>query len=368
MLALAATLSLLGLAITRSLDRGYVLTLEKSLLNQALQLDMTEVGDKTTRTTMLRTMTNLDLSKQLTEKVASGQLSTDDEAQAETQQETFPNLLQSDPVVKQTAVLRSQDAEKITRLLEQQPLLDPLLTAHVIPLLAWDSLSDKVIRSLRNIAPQISGQLVDALLDKEQEFAVRRRLPRVLAFSPSQRASDGLLMALQDRRFEVRYQSSQALFFMTQRNSSIRISQQAALQAVLRELDVDKGIWESHRLLDNADAEMGSDLVDDLLRKRINLSLEHVFTILSLVLPREPLKVAFKGMHSPDAKLRGTALEYLESILPSGVRSRLWPFLEKPEGGSPAQSRPKEEILSELLRSSQSIDVSLADIEKETAD
>ncbi|MEE8584525.1 MAG: hypothetical protein V3T83_06690 [Acidobacteriota bacterium] len=367
MLALAFSLSLLGLAITRSLDRGYVQTLERSLLGRALDLEMAQVGDKTTRTTLLRTMTGLDIRQHLGEEAAtaSGLYGpTRPEKDSDPQPEGLGKSLEADSVLKQTAVLRSQDAQPIARLFEEQPLLDPLLAAHVIPLLAWDRLSDKSIQALRNIAPQIAGQLVDALLDKEQEFAVRRRLPRVLAFSPSQRASEGLLRALRDRRFEVRYQSGQALFFMTQRNSSIRISGEPVFEAVLRELDVDEGIWESHRLLDGSDEEMGSDLVDDLLRKRINRSLEHIFTILSLVLPREPLKVAFKGLYTQDAKLRGTALEYLDSVLPDPIRGKLWPFLEKSEGGQAERPRPKEEILLELLRSSPSIELSLAEVEK----
>ena len=64
------------------------------------------------------------------------------------------------------------------------------------------------------------------------------------------------------------------------------------------------------------------------LRKRANRSLEHVFTILSLALPEEPLRVAFRGLHTDDKTLRGTALEYLESILPKPIRQSLWPFLE----------------------------------------
>ncbi len=43
-------------------------------------------------------------------------------------------------------------------------------------------------------------------------------------------------------------------------------------------------------------------------------SLAHVFTLLSLVLPREPLQIAFRSLHADDRQLRGTALEYLEGV------------------------------------------------------
>ena len=56
-------------------------------------------------------------------------------------------------------------------------------------------------------------------------------------------------------------------------------------------------------------------------------TLSHVFSLLSLVLPREPLQIAFQGLQSSDRQLRGTALEYLEGVLPSAIRAGLWPLL-----------------------------------------
>ena len=68
--------------------------------------------------------------------------------------------------------------------------------------------------------------------------------------------------------------------------------------------------------------------VDEFVRDRAGESLAHVFTLLSLVLPREPLQIAFRSLHTDDQNLQGTALEYLEGVLPAPIRERLWPFLE----------------------------------------
>jgi hypothetical protein len=54
-----------------------------------------------------------------------------------------------------------------------------------------------------------------------------------------------------------------------------------------------------------------------------------VFTLLSLVLPSDPVQVAFRGLHTDDENLRGTALEYLDGVLPPAIRTRLWPSLEQ---------------------------------------
>jgi hypothetical protein len=44
--------------------------------------------------------------------------------------------------------------------------------------------------------------------------------------------------------------------------------------------------------------------------------MEHVFSLLAIVLPREPLKVAFRSLSSEDRVLRGLGFEYLETALP----------------------------------------------------
>src|SRR5262249_62339696 len=72
----------------------------------------------------------------------------------------------------------------------------------------------------------------------------------------------------------------------------------------------------------------GVPLVAAFVRDRAGQSLAHVFPLLSLVLPREPLQIAFRSLHTDDQYLQGTALEYLEGVLPPTIRQPLWRYLE----------------------------------------
>ena len=81
----------------------------------------------------------------------------------------------------------------------------PLLVPQAIRLLAWDEAFEWSRAFLLLHAHRAVGQLVDALLDPDQDFAVRRRIPRILAYTSSQRAVDGLTAVLADPRFEIRY-------------------------------------------------------------------------------------------------------------------------------------------------------------------
>ena len=155
------------------------------------------------------------------------------------------------------------------------------------------------------------------LINPSQDFAVRRRLARVFSVCVSQRAVDALMRGLEDSRFEVRFQCGRSLSTVQQTNPLVRIDRDGILEVILREMAVSRSVWESRRLLDELESQDGTSPVDDFVRDRAGQSLAHVFTLLSLVLPREPLRIAFLGLHAADQQLQGTALEYLEGVLPA---------------------------------------------------
>jgi hypothetical protein len=206
---------------------------------------------------------------------------------------------------------------------------------------------------------------VDALLDPDTDFAVRRRLPGVIASSGSARAVDGLTQGLADARFEVRYRCGRALARLLARDGRLAADRERVFEAVRREAMAGRAVWDSHRLLDQLEERDDEAFVDEFLRDRAGRSLEHAFTLLSLVLPREPLQIAFRGLHAGDPMLRGTALEYLESVLPPRVREVLWPYLEPDRAARRAAAeapRDREQVLDDLMRAHQSIRTSLEEL------
>jgi ATP/ADP translocase len=368
MLISAVLISGVGLAVARSLHQGYIGALEKSLLNRAVELDPSQIEDKTTRQTMVQTMVSLDLrglGLQGTESVSS--LDPTDPEQETPRSDQEAPLAPLDPIVQQIVHLRSGKPRQIRTALAGIQTFEAPLVPHLIPLLAWDEVCREAIAALRKVAPVMTGQLVDVLVDPQQDFAIRRRIPRVLSAASSQRAVSGLWTGLEDTRFEVRFQCGRALAQILDKNTEIKLEKEKVFSAVLREVAVGRRVWESHRLLDQLEHdEEHSPLVDDFLRNRSSRSLEHVFTILSLALPKEPLKIAFRGLHTENRDLKGTALEYLESILPERIRKSLWPFLEDDRKVGSEKPQSREEILADLMNSNQSIELNLAEILKKS--
>ncbi|HKB10983.1 MAG TPA: hypothetical protein VKD69_10025 [Vicinamibacterales bacterium] len=269
-----------------------------------------------------------------------------------------------DPAVRDMLSLRSRNRARVLEVLSRDDGLTPELVPHAITLLAWDQVADHALFALRKIAEEHVGQLVDAMLDPNQDFAIRRRLARVFSVCVSQRATSGLMFGLDDPRFDVRYQSARSLAAIVEKNPRVQIDKEAIVAVVLREVAVGRGVWESRRLLDGADVDVHSTL-DDFVRTRAGESLAHVFTLLSLVLPREPLQIAFRSLHTDNEQLQGTALEYLDGVLPAAIRQRLWPFIELRPVHRP--TRPRDEVMAELLRSNLSIMLNLEELRQRAA-
>jgi ATP:ADP antiporter, AAA family len=307
--------SALALVLANRLNRGYIQTLEKSLLDRAVDLDLSDVEDRTTRATILRT---------LGRSAAAG--------------ETRATAVDADVIA--ILALRSGDPDAARRVLHDERALSATLVPCAIRLLARSSLAADTITALRKVAEEHVGALVDALLDPNQEFVVRRRLARVFSICVSQRAVDGLLLAFDDLRFEVRFQCARSLAVIIERNRSVRVDRQQVFAAVQREVQVARSIWDGRRLVDDVSVDDPPSAVDEFVQPRVGQSLAHVFTLLALVLPKDPLQIAFRGLQTDDRQLRGTALEYLEGILPQPIREALWPFLEgAPASGPPAAAK-----------------------------
>src|SRR5262249_44362203 len=222
-LALAVLLSLAALAASSRLTRGYIQTLEKSLGNHAVHIDLSSAEDALTRTSVLE---RLPRPRPATAAARSGE--TDEPPR---RIGASPSPL--DPELQDAQALRSGDRDAVVAILRRQDGITAALVPHAVPLLANDAVAADATFALRKVAEEQIGLLPDALIDPNQPFAVRRRLPRVFSVCVSQRAADGLLLGLEDPRFEVRYQSGRSLASILQRNPMVRIDAECIFAFVL---------------------------------------------------------------------------------------------------------------------------------------
>ena len=274
------------LAVARRLRARYVDALEGGLRRQGEDLQ-TPVNFSLADFTIAQSMAGLDdasIHRALDQTAEGKSASTHDDA-----------------VVAAIADLRSGDLARIRRLLRAPPT-DPLMIGALVPLLAEKTILKQVVAALTTFGVRGAGQLVDALLAPATPDDVRRRLPFVLKACGSSLARDGLLQALAAPSLELRLRCGHALLALTDTYPALASPPQVILEAVDRELAL---------------ARAGDD----------RSFREHVFNLLALALEREPMRMAALAFDSDDDYLRGTALEYLETVLPPRLFSALAPRL-----------------------------------------
>jgi ATP/ADP translocase len=326
----AAACSLAALAISRTLHRGYVRTLEKSLILGRIRLDTEDVLDPATQVTLANTslMERGTLLRQIEElrgsqpdsliaPPASGLLSGSGSIAREPS--GTGGLL--DRIV--WAV--SGDPALVRRALRQGAEPEPALVACLLPHLASEELFAEVVRALRRAAPRVTGQLVDALLDPAGDPKMRRRIPRVLKACATSRSAEGLRAAIDDPSFEIRAAAAAALAALHEKGAVVRVGRDEVLGRVRRELD-------------------SGETVDR--------QIPQLFALLSLTLERGPLQIAWAAMKGQDRSLRGTALEYLANVLPDDVFPRIRSVFGASTAPLPSARRPVEQVADELRASS----------------
>ncbi|MEO8178409.1 MAG: HEAT repeat domain-containing protein [Deltaproteobacteria bacterium] len=359
---LVAVVALSTLLLSRRLRRGYIAELAASLRSGAVVLDEEGVEDQTTRLTLSQTLTDLNRERLLREIAALRSPTEGRPAEGRPTEagpaasgytpgaralgvspplprspSSVPPAMRAARSAAREAVvfdprrgerasaavadLTSGDPERLLRGLEAP---DPELTAFVIPLLGRDDVGAQAMKALSGFGTRVVGQLADALHDTHTSPSVRRRLVRVIATTQSPWSAAALGAALEDPDFDVRRQIVRGLEDIAAHGVHLPIERQVAVAAVARELTAASEASDADRI-------------------------EHALRLLGLVFDREAFRLARGALDSADPKLRGTALEYLDNVLPSALKATLFPLI--PDQRAPKSERVTEELIDELRRS-----------------
>jgi hypothetical protein len=319
---LAATIAAGGeFLIARRLRAGYVRALEGGLRRQSEDFEQAAAYSMADFT-VARSMAGLD-------RAAVARALGSPEA-------VRTSVPPADPVVAAIVEFRSGDLFRIRAALCQPPR-DPLIIGALVQLLARDDVVRSVVSALAAFGARAGGEMVSALLDPATPEVVRRRLPLALKFCPSPVARDGLVAALETVSFEIRLRCGRALLALTDEHPELQKCLPATL--ALAEQEISRG-GEIHEVR------------------------EHVFNLLALALEREPVRIAARAFTTDDGYVRGTALEYLETVLPPRLFTAFRPLLST-AGLPPARRRSADEVRADLIRAGTTMTVSLDELRRQ---
>jgi len=341
-LAATAVWSAVAAWLAFRLDRAYIAVLEKGLARQIVTIAPEEAEDPVTRSIVLRSSGSTTAAEAGQHPVGVHPMHT------------------ADVTLRRLAELRSTDPMRVRAALHAVDLRDPLLVPQVIELLGRDETARAAHDSLSRAADSIAGQLADRLADLLENEKVRRRIPRVLAGSKSPLAWQGLFRQLRDERFEIRQRCARGLEKMLHEHPEFQPLPASIFEIVASELSAGRKVLSKRP---ESPVEDGDHLlVDEVLRERASQVMTHVATLLGLVLPQQSVRLAFRALYTEDAKLRGVALEYLDSVLPKGLREQLAAQIEGPVVRPEKSAAAAGEALANLMDESPSIMARLEDL------
>lgn len=315
----------LALAVTLSTQQSYVAELLQSLRSGLLSHDM-RVEDATTLMTLGGLAGNLDRQSVLRGIEESRNRPNQAGAQAPAQRPTNPLTIAAETLVEHAAQLLSRDP-RVARATLAKPQLEPQLFPLVVGLLGEPNLKKAACRALERWAPSHVGALSDHLLDASLPVSTRRELAHILERLGSARSRDALLAGIDADQREVRLTSARSLRRLVASHAELRPAEPRLVAWVQRVL--------------GAPLEPGQPPLS---------SVELALVVLGCLFDPQPLDLCWRALNWPGAALRGTALEYLENVLPAEIFHALEPHLGRAENTA-AGARPREVLVEELSRS-----------------
>ena len=328
------------IVLARRMQREYFTTLRarlaEGLTGETLadQLPARDVGPRTlSRLDVTRLLASVDRDRGVTPPSAG---------------HDAPATARSDPPAGDETLLPALDDDELRRRLEDPDAAEASNARKLALMLARDGVRELAARRLAELGERAGPPLAEIVADERADFVVRRRVAQALAFVPGEAARDGLIAGLSAHRFEVRYRSARALAQRLKRGEQITpIERDAVWAAIRRELSRGRAVWELARLLDPKEHD---ELAGGRAAERGELSLEHVFRLLGLVLDRVAIRAAWHGLTGGHGELGSLAQEYLEQVLPTDVREKLWPFIGDLSVAETRRAmRPLNDVIDELL-------------------
>lgn len=337
---LAVIGALISAWMVRQLHDGYVRELATSLRAGTVVLQSDDIFDATTLHTLAKTGATLNRRDILDSVERLERIKVADLQPA-----------RRDAWTEQLSGLTSEDSERVLNVLLDESLNEHF-AAYVIDLLGNDLYARPAYAALERMTPRITGQLVDAMLRRDNPIAVRRRIPRLLRKVEAPLAIQGLVEGLSEEEFEVRYRCGHALAELQRLRPNLELPERRIMDAVTREVAEDPEHWQHRRLNEDVASDIRSE-INALLVARKDRNLEHVFTLLSLALDRDAIILSLRALSSSSENLRGTALEYLHNVLPDAVREALWPRLS--DRSDRVRERTSSSSPQDLLQSMRSL-------------
>jgi len=168
--------------------------------------------------------------------------------------------------------------------------------------------------------------------DPEEDLWVRRHIPATLALIPHQKSVDLLQAALAEEDGFLRYKAVTALETLHRAHPELTLDPKRVEELAQKEGRLYFRYLGLHYNLYGADGRAPSlprdSLLERALQEKQQRSYDRLFRLLALLYPWKDIEAARLTMARGDARLRASAVEYLDNVISGSLRRMVMPILE----------------------------------------
>ncbi len=224
-------------------------------------------------------------------------------------------------LVRDPAVPVAREAIRSVGKLRKRRMVQDLLD-----LLANPEVTADATKALGQFGDTIVGSLRDHLADPSIPIAARREIPAIFVKIGTPAGARVLQDNLLERDTTLRFRIVSALNKLHRLHPELELDTQMLETALAAEII---GHYRSYQILAKLNpAPDGQDPVVRALRDSMQQELERIFRLLGLLYPHVDVHSAYLGLQTTRATVYDNALEFLDNVLKSQLRSMLVPLLD----------------------------------------
>ncbi len=200
------------------------------------------------------------------------------------------------------------------------------LLVALLDRIADPELDEDVVDAVVSLGDAVVGTLRDHLADQTVDPEARSEIARALGLIGTTAAGRVLMENLLQSDTTLRYRVISSLNKLRQSRPELELDILMVETVLAAEII---GHYRSYQILGTLGGSLdGDDPVLRTLRETMDLEVERIFRLLSLLHPQYDLHSAYVGLQSKNAVVHDNALEFLDNVLKPQLRTALVPLLD----------------------------------------
>ena len=205
---------------------------------------------------------------------------------------------------------------------------DAIFVPALVSLLGHRLLKSVARETLVSYGESIVPVLDHLMNDPDEHIWVRRHIPGTLARIPGQASMDALVGVLKSGDGFLRYKTVAAIESLRRGHPSLVFATDAIETLIFRETARYYTYLTLRYNITQRDRAGDDSLVVRALDDKLTRTLDRIYRQLGLLYPWKDVAAARRSIEEGDARLRASALEFLDTLLAGTIRKRVMPILD----------------------------------------